>query len=382
MFPPTTEAGSPEEGAVSDARGEVDGATPADASPDSGPSVPALRFVGRRDETDPQQPKFGWSGSRIIARFNGTEANVTFEETPLFTPQPNPTYWDVIVDGARTNAIALDPGVKTYSVATGLAPGVHTIELYKRTEGRVGITQLRGFAFPGGALLAPAPAPSRRIEFFSDSTSTGYGVECTSSTETFTSATQNERRGYAGLVAQELGADHHNVSISGKGIFWNLNRGEADVAKDVFVRTLQGGAADWVFTRFVPDVVWMMLGSNDYDTGNPPGPPAYDDVKNAYVALVALVRSKYPAAHIFLATAPNLNDDYPVGYAARTNVRNASAAAVAARAAAGDTKVYAYDFTRSDYPGDQTGCGFHVNLAKSRSMADEAKAQIRAKTGW
>lgn len=380
----TPEAGAPARDAELGDDAAVLDAT-VDASADGGAdaaSLPAVRFVGRRDETDSLQPRFGWAGSRIIARFTGTEAVASLEETPLFTPQPNPTYWDVIVDGVRTMAIALDPGLKTYTVASGLPAGPHAIELYKRTEGRVGVTQFRGFEFPGGALLAPPASPVRRIEFLSDSTSTGFGVECSSSSETFTSATQNERRGYAGLVAQELSADHHNVSVSGKGIFWNLNRSEPDVAEDLFMRALQGNSAPWTFTKFAPDVVWIMLGSNDYDTGNPPGAPAYDDVKNKFIALVSIVRSKYPAAHVFVATAPNLNDDYPVGYSARTNVQNAAAAVVAARAAAGDTKVYPFDFTRSNYPDDQTGCGFHVNLAKSRSMADEAKAAIRAKTGW
>lgn len=381
----TPEAGAPAPDAGSAVDAPVDVGAALDAPADDGavdPGLPAVRFVGRRDETDPLQPRFGWAGSRIVARFTGTEVKVSLDETPLFTPQPNPTYWDVIVDGVRTTAIALDPGVKTYTIANGLTAGTHTIELYKRTEGRVGVTQFRGFDFPGGALLPPPAPAARRIEFLSDSTSTGYGVECAGSTEVFTSATQNERRSYAGLVAQELSADHHNVSVSGKGIFWNLNRAEPDVAEDIFVRTLQGSAAPWTFAKFVPDVVWIMLGSNDYDTGNPPGAPAYDDVKNKLIGLVSLVRSKYATAHVFLATAPNLNDDYPVGYNARTNVQNAAAAAVAARAAAGDAKVYAFDFTRSTYPDDQTGCGFHVNLAKSRSMADEAKAAIRAKTGW
>ena len=63
-------------------------------------------------------------------------------------------------------------------------------------------------------------------------------------------------------------------------------------------------------------------------------------------------------------------------------MRSAMAAVVANRSAAGDTKIYAYEFTRAIYPTDLTGCGFHANLGLHRKMANEAMVSIKAKTGW
>jgi lysophospholipase L1-like esterase len=374
---PSTEDGAKDGGA--DVLGDTGGGDAGgDADVDAG--APGVRFVGRRDLTDPANPKFSWPGARIIARFSGTEVKVTLDETSGV--MDGPSRWDVLVDGVRTMTLTPADGLGTYTLASGLPAGIHKIELWKRTEGKVGVTQFKGYEFPGGVLLAPPSAPNRRIELLSDSTTTGYGIECASPNEAFTAATQNERLAYGGLVATDLGADHHNVSYSGKGVLLNNLRSDLVLYDQLFPRSLHEGPQDWNFANFTPDVVWMMLGSNDWDEGTPPSMPDPTAFTNKFISLAALVRSKYPSAHIFFAIAPSLNDDYPPGYQALTNMRNAMAATVTARAAAGDNKTYVYEFDRTNYPTDVTGCGYHANLAMHRKMADQVIAQIKAKTGW
>jgi lysophospholipase L1-like esterase len=262
---------------------------------------------------------------------------------------------------------------------------VHTIELYKRTEGMVGTTQFMGYAFPnGGQLLSPPAAPSRRIEFLGDSTTNGYGNECSSPSEAFSGATQDERLAFSGLVAHDLNADHHDISVSGKGVLLNYERADTVVFDQLFPRTMPNDALPaWIFSNFTPDVVWMNLGGNDWDQESPStATPDVTAYTNKYLALAALVRSKYPSAHFFCSITPALNDDYPVGWNALSNQRAVIANVVNTRTAAGDTKIYAYEFARAVQSTDLTGCSFHSNLALHRKMADQVIVQIKSKTGW
>ena len=49
--------------------------------------------------------------------------------------------------------------------------------------------------------------------------------------------------------------------------------------------------------------------------------------------------------------------------------------------ALGDTKVYSFEFQRSQ-GSDLTRCDGHPNVANHRAMADEAVAFIKQKTMW
>lgn len=365
----------------------TDGAVTKDASSagdadadaeDPPPATPAIRFVGRFDTTDPTGPVVGWPGARIIARFDGTQVSVTLEDT---TGGKGNGYWDVIVDDvSQVMPLALTPGQATYALASGLVPGPHTVELYKRTEGQVSRTKFLGFDFGGGTLLAPPPAPGRGIEFIVDSSAIGYGIEGNGPSCSFTSTTENEHISYVGLAAETLGADHHTIGYSGKGVLQNYNRADTEVFELLFPRTLpQSTNPQWNFTQFVPDVVWLSLGGNDWDIPTPNAPPpALSDFQNAYQALVVQVRAAHPNAHIFLGVATSLNDDYPHGYHAYTNVKTALNNVIAQLA---DPKIYLHDFARANST-NLTGCDYHPNPAWSQSMATEVVDAIKDKTHW
>jgi hypothetical protein len=76
-----------------------------------------VRFIGRMDTSDPAGPKFGWSGSGIVARFNGTSVGVRLLGGQEYT---------VVLDGAVKSKIA--PGDGVTPIATGLAAGDHIVD--------------------------------------------------------------------------------------------------------------------------------------------------------------------------------------------------------------------------------------------------------------
>lgn len=315
-------------------------------------------------------------------------------EPPLAdaAPEPSqytgPSRYDVIVDGQTPTVLAPANGTGTYVLATGLANGPHTIEIHRRTESLVGFSKFAAFDFPnGGQLLSPPPRAQRRIEFLGDSSSDGYGVECASPTTDFSGATQNERNSYPYLAAAALSAEHHNLSFAGKGVLRNYDASDTDTFAFLYTRTMpEEAASTWDFTTWVPDVVWIALGGNDWD--NPPAAPRpapdITQFEAKYHELVALVRQKHPQAQIICSVATSLGDDYPAGYAAYTNMKTILTAVVSERNAApiNDPKVHYFELPRANGATNLTGCEYLSNAAYHQTMADAAVAKIKAVTGW
>lgn len=390
---PTPDAATPDAGpkdatsdvatdATSDATSDAatDGGTDAtvDAS-DAGPVVPpAVRFVGRWDTRSAAGPRVAYPGARIVARFQGTEVSVTMNNTTGFAG--GPSRYDVFIDGVLEPAqLVTQVGQVTYPLASGLAMGTHTVELVKRTEGNLGVTTFMGFDFgAGGALLAPPPTPTRRIEIISDSTIDGYGIEgmgpvCPAGT---LEASHSARLGLAGLLASDLGADAHMIGYSGKGLTRNSYLPDTATMGVLYPRALPDDPTSlWDFTTWTPDVVVISIGGTDFNAGV----PNIATLSTKYDELVQMVRTYAPDAHIFMTIYAQLKDSYPVGYNVRTNLRTAIQNVIAANPA--DTKLHLYQMTES-VPSQETGCQYHGNLALHRSLATAFVPVIRAATGW
>ncbi len=362
---------------------QMDAATPLDGdgpgTTDAG-APPAVRYVGRFDTSHPAGPQVDWSDARVLVRFAGTGAAVTMTDTSYGGGN---AYWDVTVDGAlAASPLALTEGKASYSLAEGLVSGVHTIELWKRTEANVSLTEIDGFAFGDGTLLPPAPAPSRRIEFLGDSVSAGFGDLGTDPSCVFSPATENSHLGFPALVATAFGADHQNLAYSGYGVYWSYDR-EGPVFASVYPRTLATvPGSTWSFASFEPDVVWITLGGNDWDQPDPGDPPpALGDFEAAYDSLVETVRAEHPNAYIVCAIAPSLNDSYPSvpPYDALSNMETALLWEVAQHPS--DQKLSYFEFARAT-AAELSGCGSHPGVAEQSSLAEQAIMVIASLTGW
>jgi lysophospholipase L1-like esterase len=294
--------------------------------------------------------------------------------------------WDVTIDGhLQTPPLALHPGEGRYELASGLPLGTHTLELWKRTEANVSTTQLQGFEVSQGELLDPPPAASRRLEFLGDSVSAGFGVLGQGPICAFSPTTENDHVAFPALVAEALGADHQNLAYSGRGVSWNYDRKDPNVFARLYGRTRATTPAPlWSFGAFVPDVVWITLGGNDWDqphAGDPP--PELATFVDAYDHLVATVRQNHPDSLIVCAIAPSLNDDYPAvpPYKVLSQMRAALGDIVARARRRGDSKVLTFEFERAG-EGALTGCGYHPNAHEQSLLARQATAFLKMKMGW
>ncbi len=354
---------------------------PSIVSDDGGTETPppvlpsSLRFVGRFDLSDPTVPIASWAGSRIIASFQATAVQFTLTETSF--GKGNSQY-DLLLDSNLLQSISLQEGTKTYAV-NNLDGNPHTIELYRRSEPQISTTAFHGFTFSNGGLIGTPPTAKHSIEFLGDSISVGYGIECSSPNEVYSAATQNERKAFPALMSEHLHADHNNISYSGIGVYWDFDRSNPLTFNLLYPKTLAQSNSLWDFQKFIPELVFINLGSNDWNAALPGAlPPTLAAFENKLLALTSLVRGKYLSAEIVLAVSPNLNDTYPAGYNAYTNV---SLAIQNILSSLQDGKIHSFEFTRAT-EADMTGCDAHPNASKHIAMANEAGTFVSSLMGW
>jgi lysophospholipase L1-like esterase len=329
-------------------------------APPAAPS-PTVRFVGRFDTSNPAAPRFAWSGSAIVARFQGTGIAARIKDD-------GKNQFQIFVDGEPKAILKTEPTKDTYTLADGLSDGPHEVILYKRTEARVGEAAFLGFE-PKGRMLPAPPSAERRIEFIGDSITTGYGVEGPGSSCYFTPDTQNELATYAGITARALGADHHTIAWSGKTIM---------EMTEMWDRTLPANPeSKWDFKAWTPHVVVINLGTNNFALQDP-GEERY---VRLYTALVDRVRKAYPEAFIVCMLGPMLTDVYPEGHRSLTQARKYMRNAVAKIKTSGDTNVELLEVPEQKH-SDGLGCGFHPSQKTQKIVAERLVALVREKLRW
>ncbi len=391
----SAENGSSGDGSTTPPEGNPEGAaidgTPVDTTPSIiGADDARIQFSGRVDFTDPKQPTYSAPGASVSVRFAGTAISALIGDEFRYGSERG--YHDVVIDGAITKKIMLEPGVEKYELASGLPAGEHSVSLVKRTQAQLGKAIFNGFELTG-ALLEPAPKPALRIEFIGDSITAGEGVEgvngspeCTQNAAGTVGAGwgqpfHNADRSYGVVTAHELDAEYHLTAVSGIGLVRNYSqmydaRPMPDVYDLMFVEEMASGP--WDHAAFVPDVVVVALGTNDFSPGDaPPDSPRPEmDVAvytDAYVAFVTQLRGYYPDAEIF-ALSSQLLGDGPGDYTPATDLRAAVGAAVERLAGAGDSRVHAFITTQVS----GLGCSFHPDVAQHEMLGRELAAAIRA----
>ena len=282
--------------------------------------------------------------------------------------------YNVYVDG-QERLLWTYQGRTEYPLAEGLAPGVHTVRLVKRTEfdGAVGI--FRGFSFPqGGRLKTPPARPERRIEFIGDSITAGYGVEGDSPTCPYSAETQNVEQTYAAMLGRTLMAESMFTAVSGLGVIRNYNTPEM-ISDDPMTARYQRAIADdpaylWQFERWKPDLVVINLGTNDYSTT--PWPTQAIFVQ-AYIDLMNDIRREFPLTPIIAVAGPVLQDP-GIGYVEMAvNHMNE---------AQNDPNVYFFQVMPNLVLPADFGCDYHPNIAGQQKIADQLLPFIQAVTGW
>lgn len=348
------------------------------STPDLGPApvYPPL-FVGRFDTHDPAGPRAAWPGTRVLARFEGTSVSVKLREYAESWMEGAPSYWEVTIDKGpwKPLAMILDGQPHDFELATGLPPGPHEVEIYKRSEAQTGTTQFLGFDFHGGKSLPPPPAQTRKIEVMGDSFATGFGVENIDSPGTdcpgadWGGVWENFRKSWGAILGTMFDAEVHGIVYSGKGLLSNVWPTDDDPLSAYYDRADPNPAVAkspplFDLASWVPDVIVMTQGS--CDDGGPTFRAAYRDF------VVNRLRARGPNTHIFMGI---------VSAGSRDAVFDVAQQIVAERAAVGDHRMYAF-LAKPFVWQEVTACNGHGTPAWHQRIADEIGALVREKTGW
>jgi len=312
---------------------------------------PNIVYSGRFNFSNPDFPTFSWSGSTINATFNGTSVAAAIND--------GSNYYTIYIDGQFTFTL-MPTGDNIYQLAQYLPSGTHSVSIFKRTEAVFGTYSFGGFYLDQGAsLLAPPPAPTRRIEVVGDSITCGYGDlgpnNCSSMQET-----EDEGIDYAQQVGKYFGAETHVICWSGSGFFIDY---APVVTQDIYLDTNGNGGA-WDFSSWVPDAVIINIGTNDHSEGR--NVTQWMEIYNSFIANE--IRGNYGnAPAIFLGCGPMTNayDPY-VLQVVQDNINNG---------------VYYVNLT---VPSDECclGCISHPTLVAQSYMAASAIETLSSVLGW
>lgn len=355
--------------------------TPSRPAPsDEGAYAPV--FVGRFDTTDAAGPRAAWPGARVIARFDGTAASVTLREFAEPWMEGAPSYWEARIDDGAWTPLEMIPDDQphAFALAKDLPPGVHRVELYKRSETQTGITQFLGFDFHGGRGLAPPPRQTRKIEVMGDSQSTGFGIEMLNAPNHDCPGAdhggrwQNFRKAWGALLGARFDAELHGVVYSGKGVIQNVWPTDGDTLVRYYARANPNPAIQssnpplFDLTSWVPDVIVMAQGAMDFNSGVDHG--VFRAGYKKFV--VETLRARGKDTHIVMAV---------LGKGGREAIPTIANEIIAERTSLGDDKLHVFVAKEYDWT-EMVACNGHGTPAWHQRISDEIAALVSAKVGW
>lgn len=244
-----------------------------------------IRWLGRtRFDPETGVRSLFYTASGFEVSFFGTEVRGTVLAPGLSDPLRGPRL-NVFLDGEEnpllSRLLVLQERESALVFVGGLPEGTHSLRVLKRSEALEGDVGILSLTTDGYFLPAPGPKPFR-IQYVGDSTLTGFGNLSASVEEPKDAANSDGLLDLAYLSAYAHDADFSLVCSSGWGVSrgWNTPEGIRDVRNSIpaayeFVaidgsNTIRRDWGKWDFRNFVPDIVVIALGTNDFNA------PGYD----------------------------------------------------------------------------------------------------------
>jgi lysophospholipase L1-like esterase len=309
---------------------------------------------------------FDWPGSYIRAKFEGTSCALRLRD--------GNNLYAVTIDNQAPNVLETDTAT-VYAVAAGLKDTVHTILIEKRTEAFVGTGEFLGFILDDGKKLVKQNSmPDRRIEFIGNSITCGYGVEGESANSPFKPETESATLSYAALTGRALNADYAMVAYSGRGVVRNYgdkNKTSDEPMPSLYNRTICADSTlVWDFSSWIPQVVVINLGTNDFSTQPHPDKEVF---QQAYKQLINRVQSQYADVSIFCISGPMIGE--PCGSYVNELVNQC-------KQDNSNQKVYYIGIDTSVLTTSDFGSDWHPNIQGQQKIADRVIPVIKEKMNW
>ncbi|MEO9968172.1 MAG: GDSL-type esterase/lipase family protein [Reichenbachiella sp.] len=266
------------------------------------PAEEVITYSGRIDHSAMDKVDLYWPGSSVRVDFEGDSLFAWLHD------EKGANYFNIIIDNDSVRTLRLDSVSRRYLLAAGLPAGTHSVELFKRTEWDKGKTTFQGFELSGSQIAVSKSQPrSRKMEFYGNSITAGYGVDDTSGQDRPDSIYTNHYASYASLVARHFEADFHSICKSGIGIMISWF---PMIMPEMYDRLIpEDTASRWDFAQYKPEVVVVNLMQNDSWLIERPeyeqfkarfgkSKPTDEEIALAYRTFIQSIREKYPMAQI------------------------------------------------------------------------------------
>lgn len=267
---------------------------------------PHIQYFGRWDMSNAAAPTHSWPGIYIIASFEGTSIGIMTND--------NFSYYNITMDDTVQSIFhGTGSGIASYTLASGLADAPHTIRIALRNETNWTSFTFNGFILDDGKNLLPAPVRfAKKIEFIGDSYTVASGNEYTEAGAAPNDSYTNIDKGFGPLVGKHYGTQYQMSGRGGFGLVLDYQGNYANTIPLNFDRTLvYTPLPKWNFSQWVPNLVVICLGLNDYNGwGGYSGPiPAENSVlyKKTYHSFISTIMDVYPGAKILLVAANGID---------------------------------------------------------------------------
>lgn len=265
-----------------------------------------IRWLGRTHYMETNETNyFYFTASGFEVKFHGTSltANLVTGVNPVGKEPHLVVFIDGETDPTKGTLIVMDQVKKTYTLASDLDEGEHTIRVVKRSESIDSLTGLFEISTDGHFLQAN-PLKTRKIEVIAASSSAGFGNLAANSSEPKSTQNSDGLRAYAYLAARMMDSEINIFSASG----WPLLKGPWTGNNNIptaydFVNVYS--AVQWDHDRYEPDVVIINLGTNDWSyittLSGAARTEAILNFENAFVEFIEDIHGIHPNAKIVVA---------------------------------------------------------------------------------
>ncbi|ASU32586.1 SGNH/GDSL hydrolase family protein [Mucilaginibacter xinganensis] len=323
-----------------------------------------IRYVGRIDFSNPQKPRIWAPGIYIKAKFKGPQCEIILNDEN--SGGHNLNYLEIVIDDNKPYRIQTTGKTNIIKVPDGLTNTAHTILICKDTESNIGYIDFIGFRCQ--QLLSLPPQPTRKIEYFGDSITSGTGMDLSviACDKGQWYDQHNAYMSYGARTARNLNADWQLSALAGVGLLHSCCNMKVVLPQIYDKVLLAADSISWNFKNYQPDVVTICIGQND-------GPKQDSTLFcETYIKFVKSLRMHYPKAEIICLTSP-------MGDSTLTSVLKRYLTGITGYLNAnGDKKIHQYFFSKQYH----NGCGGHPDLAEHQLIADELTAHIKQVKGW
>lgn len=348
------------------------------------PTADYVKLIGRSQANSGNVLWLVQSGSAVEFTFTGTKASFTIQGDSSATPgnRDNAARYAVYVDGERVIDDQMLQMQKELEIPLSGEEKEYTVKFIKLSEAANSIIGIKSIDVTSRGDIKPTPSKELKIEFIGDSITCGYGVDDEDRDHHFSTGTEDATKAYAIKTAELLGADYSLVSYSGHGIISGYsgdgNKVEEQQVPPIYAKLGKSYATggnitltetDWDFSRFVPDVIVVNLGTNDASyTGS--DKDKRQDYTEHYTEFIGQIREKNPDAYI-LCTLGIMGADL---------CESMHAAVEAYINDTGDEKVSYMDFEVQS-PSDGYAADWHptekTHTKAAEKLAEEIKAVLK-----